>query len=158
MVGGPNELPEGGEGGGGFHGGIHGEFPGENPAELPVDRFRNSSLTALVAEILATRNRVHELENQRIVDAVVGRQAVTRASAFFRGGIGGPNELPEGGEGGGGRGGRGEFPGENPAELPIDFTNLARLETRLTALETRLVESLNGIREQIQQISANRPG
>ena len=54
MTGEPNEMPEGGEGGGRFPwGGWRGEFPGEFPAELPVSIWRDRVSPVLLAEVLA---------------------------------------------------------------------------------------------------------
>jgi hypothetical protein len=147
MAGEPNELPEGGEGGGG---GILGWWPGRPiPSELPPDYFSRDRLsTALVSEILRVRNRLHQIENRNLVASILGRRSSV---------IGGPNELPipEGGEGG--EGGIGPvFPGENPAELPI-IDQLARqqmtqLATRIGAFESRIVGLLGNLQKEIESL------
>ncbi len=147
MAGEPNELPEGGEGGGG---GIWGGWRGEYPAELPVGIWQERAVTGLLREVLVMRARVQRLENAQIAAAVLGRGAA--AAAW---GVGGPNELPEGGEGGGGGGGwHGEFPGEI-AELPIDRTilqTIAELENRFTIFEAKVVATLERLEVQVQKL------
>jgi len=69
------------------------------------------------------------------------------------GGIGGPNELPEGGEGGGG-GFPGRFPGEFPgeiAEIPVDsiFQRFAEIVARLAEFEVRIVTALEGLEARV---------
>lgn len=142
MAGEPNELPEGGEGGGGSFpwGGIRGEYP----AELPVWDYRiDRASSALLREVLQLRGRIQQLENAQIASSVFGRSPV--AMARF-GVIGGPNELPEGGEGSGGGGIHIPFPGEI-AELPIDtiFQRFSEILTQFAALEVRLVSALEGL-------------
>jgi hypothetical protein len=145
MAGEPNELPEGGDdGGSGFPwGGIRGEFP----QELPVAVWRERSTVALLREVLTVRTRLQRLENAQIAASVLGRGG---SLASF--GIGGPNELPEGGEGGGGGGHwPGEFPGEI-AELPVDrfvLQRVAELDARLSAFESRVVAALESLEAQI---------
>jgi hypothetical protein len=56
------------------------------------------SVAQLINEIFRLRNRLNTLENNFLAARLQPR------SVFFGGGIGGPNELPEG-EGGGGGGG-----------------------------------------------------
>jgi hypothetical protein len=144
MAGEPNELPEGGEGGGGWTG----KWPGEWPAEMPVDPTIRFSLVAVLREVLQLRSRISAIENRQVTASVLG--AGVAARAFFW-----PNELPEGGEGGGGGGGwPGEFPGENPAELPVDLgVTFIELATRINALESRLVLALEGIQARLDTIA-----
>lgn len=152
MAGEPNELPEGGEGGG-F---IGGRFPGRgpNPAELPIDFLaRSRTSAALLGEIVRLRNRVHQFETQQLIAAVAGRRT----------GLGWPNELPEGGEGGGGFGGviPGVIPGENPAELPIiddaARAQVAQLSNRLATFEARVVDMLGSVQKQLEALKKAGP-
>jgi hypothetical protein len=134
MAGEPNELPEGGEGGGGF------EVPrGEFPAELPVSQ--RVSQVALLQEVIRVRTRLHQIENAALVRSVLGGAATT---------VPDPAELPEGGEGGGGFGGGivGEFPGEQPFELPVGNDRLITLESQVAQL-TKVITQLS---EQVKQI------
>jgi hypothetical protein len=124
----PAELPAEGEGGGfsGWtrpHGGIGG------PAELPPPDWVRFSAVQLVSEVLRLRNQVHALESAMLVARLTG--GVARR---FGGGLGGPQELPEG-EGGGG-GGTIPFPHEihEIAELPV-----SRLVAELSSLASRFV-------------------
>jgi hypothetical protein len=154
MAGEPNELPEGGEGGGGGTWG--GGWRGEWPAELPVARLRDRAVAQLLREVLALRVRVQALESAQIAARVMGGGG-GGAMLMSWGGIGGPNELPEGGEGGegGGWGGwRGEFPG-NPPELPVDniLQTISELENRFAAFEGRVVSAIEGLQAQVQQLS-----
>ena len=142
----PN-LPEGGEGGGGGFpwGGWRGEFP----QELPAGILRERATIGLLREVLVVRARLQRLENAQIASAILGRGAA--AAAW---GVGGPNELPEGGEGGGGGGWPGEFPGEI-AELPVDrvvFQQIADLEARFSAFEERVGAVLKRLEEQVQKL------
>ncbi len=135
MAGEPNELPEGGEGGG--SGTIRfpkGEFPQELPVASPI-----TSQAALLQEVLRVRGRLHQMENAQLIQSVVGRSA---AAAVFH-----PAELPEGGEGGGG-GFIGEFPGEFPAELPVDLNRFAVLENQVAQLTAAITQ----LSEQVKQI------
>lgn len=129
----PNELPEGGEGGGG--GFNPGRWPGEFPQELPpwVQSVIRVDAT-LIAAIVQLRDRLHQLETAQIVSSLSGG---ARLAAFrgLGGIIGGPNELPEGSDGGGG-GGVIHWPGEWPAELPVN--RLVDLEVRLTNIESMI--------------------
>lgn len=125
----PNELPEGGEGGGG---GIR--FPkGEFPQELPVAQRINQA--ALLQEVLNVRGRLHQLENAQLIQSVTGQ--TTLPQAIFH-----PQELPEGGEGGGG--GIIVHPGEFPAELPVAerFTALERQVATLADVVGKLTQQL----------------
>jgi hypothetical protein len=137
MAGEPNELPEGGEGGGG----VFRPRPGIN--ELP--QFLTSTSIAgqgmLLQEILNLRGRLHQLENAHIIQGATGRS--------FAGAALNPAELPEGGEGGGGFGGGvfGEFPGEFPGELPADrFAALESQMSQLTVAVSQLVAQVNQIK------------
>jgi hypothetical protein len=147
MVGGPAEYPppEGGEGGGGRRP----PRPGPGPAEYPIDLVVGRVNSALLGEILRLRNRFHQFETRQLIASVLGRRASV---------IGGPAEypLPEGGEGG-----EGSipipipYPGENPAEYPIDRvarTQLSELITRFDALESKVVEALTGLRREIEAL------
>jgi hypothetical protein len=152
MAGEPNELPEGGEGGGGgYWGGFRGEFPAELPG--PDSRFDRVS-SALLREVLQLRNRIQQVENAQFMASALGRASFSASRISF--GIGGPNELPEGGEGGGGFGGfHGEFPGEI-AEIPVDpnlFQRFSELATRLTAFETRVVAALEGLEARVNELA-----
>ena len=109
----PNELPEGGEGGGGiFGGGIRGEWPQEMPVGPDYGVWRE-----ILSEVSRLQLRIQVLEGAQLQQRVLGAAgAQTRAMSF----IGGPNELPEGGEGGGGGGfGIGGIRGEWPQEMPV---------------------------------------
>jgi hypothetical protein len=137
MAGEPNELPEGGEGGGG----AFRPRPGIN--ELP--QFLTAKSVAgqgvLLQEILNLRGRLHQLENAHIIQSATGR---TLAGAAFN-----PAELPEGGEGGGGFGGIfGEFPGEFPAELPV--------ADRFAALESQISQLTAAVSEMVAQVKQLR--
>jgi hypothetical protein len=137
----PNELPEGGEGGGGI-GRLH---PGEFPQELPVDFHINSSIAELLREVIGLKARVNLLESTHLSNAVTAR------SARFTG-VGGPNELPEGGEGGGGIGG--VRPGEFPQELPVDFHSyLTQITERLSAVEKSVLTRIADLETQIGKIA-----
>jgi hypothetical protein len=146
MAGEPNELPEGGEGGGDFHWGpIRGEFPQELP-------WIERSTVALLGEVFRVRDRLQRVENAQIAASVLGRGGGFAAAAF---GVGGPPELPEGGEGGGGGfgGWRGEFPGEI-AELPIDrivLQQVAALEARFAVLEAKVAAALEIMEAQVKK-------
>jgi hypothetical protein len=133
-----NELPEGGEGGGGFP---WGRRPGV--AELPwgpiwANRVARSTAAPLVREILRLRGRLYELETAQFLGSLGGSPRRAAAAFYYN-----PAELPEGGEGGGG-GIFGGFPGEFPAELPwFDrFTALEAQVAELTEAVARLVEQI----------------
>jgi len=146
MSGSPPELPaEFGAGGSNgtidwsrIRGGIGG------PAEFPNPELRLST-AELVREVFRLRDRVHSLEN----GILSSRMATTATSRSFFTGIGGPNELPEGGDGGGGSGGfhppRGEI--HEIAELPISrfVAELSALMTRFTAFEVSVTKQLGAI-------------
>ena len=133
MAGEPNELPEGGEGGGGF------EVPrGEFPAELPVSQ--RVSQVALLQEVIRVRTRLHQIENAALVRSVLGG-AVTRVPD--------PAELPEGGGEGGSSGGIiGEFPQEMPWELPVNTDRLATIEQQIG----QLTQAISQLSVQVRQI------
>jgi hypothetical protein len=156
MAGEPNELPEGGEGGGG--GFTWGGWRGEWPAELPVVYRREQAVAGLLREVLAVRARLTRLENAQIAASVMGGGGGAMMMAAFD--VGGPNELPEGGEGGGGGGGGigswGGWRGEFPQEIPVDRTILqmvAELEARFSAFEGRVVAALEQLEAQVQKLS-----
>ena len=145
----PAELPaegEGGSSGGWFrpHGGIGG------PQELPpFDRAR-FSVAELVNEVLRLRNQIHALEGAMLVARLMGG-----ARGF--GGIGGPQELPEG-EGGGGGGG-GHIPHEiheihEIAELPISrlASELSSLISRFASFERNVTQQLAAITQRLDTI------
>ena len=145
----PAELPEG-EGGGGrsdltrIRGGIGG------PQELPPFDYRGRvSVSQLVSELFRLRDRVHYLESGLLA-------AKMRAGAVvFGGGIGGPNELPEGEGGGGGGGGRIPFPGEihEIAELPPFsrlITELSSLHARFNQFERQITQQLGAITKSLE--------
>jgi hypothetical protein len=149
MVGGPAEYPppEGGEGGGIGGGGRRPPRPGPGPAEYPIDLVVGRVNSALLGEIVRLRNRFHQFETRQLIASVLGRRASV---------IGGPAEypIPEGGEGGEG-GIPIPFPGENPAEYPIDHvarTQLGELITRFAAFESRVLEALTGLRREIEAL------
>jgi hypothetical protein len=135
MVGEPNELPEGGEGGG--RGGV---FPGRgpNPAELPIDFVSRGRVnTALLTEVVRLRNRLHNFETQQLIGSVLGRAATV---------IGGPNELPPPEiDEGGGFGGGVIPPIPEINEIPID-----RFARDLTARMARLENLIAGLARQIE--------
>ena len=148
----PAELPESPGLGGDF-----GPRPRPSP-EMPVSTVSSSFVNDLVAELVATRNRLHALEVAQLVARFrpprgpgPGPQelpafATTRARFL-------PNEMPEGGEGGGG--GVIPRPGEIN-EMPIDFSRFAQevsqLSARLTQLESRLTTQLQGLTQQVQEL------
>jgi len=142
----PAELPaEAQEGGSGTF-----KFPGGGgiggPAELPPFDFTKISIAQLVNEIFRLRNRVHILESNMLA----ARFRV--GSSFFGGGIGGPNELPEG-EGGGGGGGSIPFPGEihEIAELPSSrfVAQLSGLVARFAQFEKLVTQQLDVITQRL---------
>lgn len=129
-IGGPNELPEGGEGGGGGGGRI--PFPPGEIAELPID-FQQ--LNPLVVEVVRLRNRMHSIETQLFTQAVRVRRRPN------------PAELPaEFGEGDIVVGGR--IPRPEINELPA--FNVAQLHQRIAGLEATIavlaqrIEQLGG--------------
>jgi hypothetical protein len=143
----PAEIPAEGEGGSGridfsrLRGGIGG------PSEIPLpDLFRVSQL---VNEIFRLRDRVHALESNLLATRL-------SATASFRfGGIGGPNELPEG-EGGGSGGGRIPFPGEihEIAEIPASriILEMSSLVTRFTQFEKNVAQQLGAITQRLDAL------
>jgi hypothetical protein len=144
----PAELPEGGEGGGGggriHFGGIGG------PNELPPPELQRGSLSQLVSEIFRMRARINGIENAMLAQKFSGGM---RTMGHF-GGIGGPNELPEGGEGGGGGGGfHGGIHGEihEIAELPISrlVAELSQLASRFTQFERSIAGQLQAITKRL---------
>jgi hypothetical protein len=142
MAGEPNELPEGGEGGGGWLGGWRGEFP----QELPVGP--DYGLAAVLREILSVRARLQQLEDRQITAALSGPATGARMTAaayrLYR-----PEELPEGGEGGGGGfHWPGGWPGERPYELPYGPDYRVRLEA-LEAQVSELTAALKTINAQV---------
>lgn len=148
MSGSPPELPaEFGTGGSGgtidwsrIRGGIGG------PAELPNPEQRVSA-TELVREVFRLRDRVHALENVAISTRIAASpMASVSARSFFGGGIGGPQELPEGEGGGGGVfHPRGEI--HEIAELPISrfVAEFAALSSRFANFETAITKQLGEI-------------
>jgi hypothetical protein len=138
----PNELPEGGEGGGG---GVH-VNPGEFPQELPVDSHLHESISQLLREVLVLKQRINVLESNHLTTAITTRAGIRGT------GIGGPNELPEGGEGGGGFGGI--HPGEFPQELPVDYTtHLSQITDKLSAIERSVLGRISDLERQIGHIA-----
>jgi hypothetical protein len=146
----PAELPAEGEGGGGridwtrVHGGIGG------PNELPPPDWARISVSQLVNEIFRLRDRVHYLESGMLAVKMRG------VGGFFGGGVGGPNELPEGeggSGGGGGGGGRVPFPGEihEINELPISrfLTELSSLVARFNQFERQVTQQLGAITKRL---------
>ena len=141
----PAEIPAESEGGGGridwsrLRGGIGG------PNELPPPDWVGISVSQLVNEVFRLRNRVHTLES----NILAARMNAT--SARFFGGIGGPQELPEG-EGGGGGGG-GVIPHEihEIAELPISrfVAELGSLVARFSAFEKNVSQQLAAISQRL---------
>jgi len=139
----PAELPEG-EGGGSrrdfsrFRGGIGG------PQELPpFDYWGRVSVSQLVSELFRLRDRVHFLESGLLA-------ARMRFGAVAFGGIGGPNELPEGESGGGG--GRIPFPGEIHPEI-AELPPFSRLVTELSSLIARFDQFERQITQQLGAIT-----
>ena len=141
----PNELPEGGEGGGGiFGGGIRGEWP----AELPVGPDYGV-WQAILSEVSRLQLRIQVLEGAQLQQRVLGAAgAQTRAMSF----AGAPNELPEGGEGGGGGFRVGGIRGEWPQELPA-YDIFAQLTERLANVEQLLTARLSGIEAKLDSIA-----
>jgi hypothetical protein len=143
----PAEMPAEGEGGSGtidwskLRGGIGG------PNEIPIPDFRISA-SQLVNEVFRLRNRVHVLESGMLA----ARMRAGSAASFF-GGIGGPNELPEG-EGGGG----GEIHELHEiheiAEMPIGpfIAELGRLVARFTQFERSVLTQLATINQRLDSI------
>jgi len=138
----PAEIPaetDGGGSGGGFrfpHGGIGG------PNELPPYEFTRVSVAQLINEIFRLRNRLNTLENNFLAAKLQPR------SAFFGGGIGGPNELPEG-EGGGSGGGVIPHEIHEINELPI-----SRFVAELSSLVARFAQFERNVLQQLESISA----
>ncbi len=142
----PNELPEGGEGGGGiFGGGIRGEWPQELPVGPDYGVWRE-----ILSEVSRLQLRIQALEGAQLQQRVLGAAggAQTRAMSF----IGGPNELPEGGEGGGGGFRVGGIRGEWPQELPPPDV-FAELVERLASVEQVLTARLSGIEAKLDSIA-----
>ncbi len=142
----PAELPaETGEGGSGTfrfpRGGIGG------PNELPPYDWTRLSVVQLVSEVLQLRNRINTLEN-----SFLSAKFQTR-SVFFGGGIGGPNELPEG-EGGGGGGGHIPHEIHEINELPIArfVTELSTLVSRFAQFEVNILQRLETLSERVNAI------
>jgi hypothetical protein len=134
----PAELPAEMEGGGGIRRrpiGIGG------PPELPPPETR-FSIAQLVSEVFRLRDRIHALEGGMLATKLGGGGGF--AARSFGGGVGGPNELPEG-EGEGIGIGRIRFPGEihEIAELPTRLaTEFASLASRFTQLERNVTQQL----------------
>jgi hypothetical protein len=142
----PNELPEGGEGGGGIFGGIRGEWPQELPVGPDYGVWRE-----ILSEVSRLQLRIQVLEGAQLQQRVLGAAgggAQTRAMSFS----GGPNELPEGGEGGGGDFRVGGIRGEWPQEMPA-YDIFAQLEQRLANVEQLLTERLSGIEAKLGSIA-----
>ena len=146
----PAELFEG-EGGGSrsdfsrLRGGIGG------PQELPpFDYWGRVSVSQLVSELFRLRDRVHFLESGLLA-------ARMRLGAGAFGGIGGPNELPEGE--GGGVGGGGRFPPpeiHEIAELP-PFSQLVTefnsLIARFNQFEKQITQQLGAITKSLETMN-----
>lgn len=139
----PAELPAEGEGGSGsidwskLRGGIGG------PNEIPIPDLRISA-SQLVREVFRLRDRVHTLESNVLAVKM-------RGGARFFGGIGGPQELPEG-EGGGGGGEIHEIHEINEiAELPISrfVAELANLVARFSQFEKIVTTQLGTINQRL---------
>lgn len=143
----PNELPEGGEGGGfTVPGGIRGEWP----QELPIGPDLGV-LHTLLSEITRLQARLQALESAHLQQRVMGLSGATSRGAQFAG-VGGPNELPEGGEGGGGFGGIfGGIRGEWPQELPVSDV-IRQVEQRFSQVEQLITERFNAVASQIQKL------
>jgi hypothetical protein len=150
----PAELPAEGEGGSGridwsrFRGGIGG------PNELPPFDWVRLSAAQLVSEVFRLRNRVNGLENAVLAARLRGGAGLA-AVAF--GGVGGPQELPEGEGGGSGgwSGGHGPWPPELPpgeiAELPISrfVAELGSLVARFAQFEKTVTQQLGAITQRL---------
>ena len=144
----PAEMPAEGEGGSGhidwskLRGGIGG------PNEMPIPDYRISA-SQLVNEVFRLRNRVHVLESGMLA----ARMRAGSAASFF-GGIGGPNEMPEG-EGGGGTGGIHEIHEIHEiAEMPIGpfIAELGRLVARFTQFEKLVTTQLGAITQRLDSM------
>lgn len=148
----PAEMPAEGEGGSGrvdwskLRGGIGGGIGGPNELPNPDLRF---SAAQLVNEVFRLRNRVHVLESNMLA-------AKMRRGSFFGGGIGGPNELPEG-EGGGGGGEIHEIHEINEiAEMPAVTRLVAQLATlvaRFQQFEQSITTQLGAINQRLDQMN-----
>jgi hypothetical protein len=146
----PAEIPAESEGGGGridwsrLRGGIGG------PNELPPPDWVRISVSQLVNEVFRLRNRVHTLES-----SILAAKMNATAARFFGGGIGGPQELPEG-EGGGSGGGGGVIPHEihEIAELPISrfVAEFSSLVTRFSAFEKNVSQQLAAITQRLDSM------
>jgi hypothetical protein len=143
----PGEMPEGGEGGGSGSG--RPRFGGiGGPGEMPPPERQRTSVSQLVNEIFRMRARISSLENSILAQKFSG--GVTTMS--YHGGIGGPNELPEGGEGGSG----GDFHGVHGeiheiAEMSVSriMTDMSQLSARFTQLERNMMVQLQAITKRL---------
>jgi hypothetical protein len=106
-----------------------------------------------VRELFRLRNRVHYLETDLLATKM---RAGPSLAAYFGGGIGGPNEMPEGEGGGTGGGGIHWPPGEiqEIAELPVSrlVTEVSSLGTRLNQLEANLGQQLRAITQRLDTL------
>jgi hypothetical protein len=146
----PAEIPAESEGGSGridwsrLRGGIGG------PNELPPPDWVRFSVSQLVNEVFRLRNRVHALESN-----ILAAKMNATTARFFGGGIGGPQELPEG-EGGGGGGGGIVFPPEihELPELPISrfVAELSSLVARFTTFERNVSQQLAAINQRLETL------
>lgn len=144
----PAELPAEAESGGGgridwsrLRGGIGG------PSELPPPDWVRRSFSQLVNEVFRLRNRVHALESQMLAGKIQG-------GALRFGGVGGPNELPEG-EGGGGGGEIHEIHEiQEIAELPISrfVAELGSLVAQFTQFQRQVTEQLGAITQRLNEM------
>jgi hypothetical protein len=143
----PAEIPAESEGGSGridlsrIRGGIGG------PNELPPD-FR-ISVAQLVNEVFRLRNRVHALESSILATKMSGGGARS-----FGGGIGGPNELPEGEGGGSGTGGVIPHEIHEIAELPVTrlVAELGSLVSRFSSFEKNVSQQLAAITQRLDTL------
>jgi len=148
MSGHPAEIPAESEGGSGridwsrLRGGIGG------PNELPPPDWARISVSQLVNEVFRLRNRVHTLESNILA-------ARMNATSRFFGGVGGPQELPEG-EGGGSGGGGGVIPHEihEIAELPVSrlVAELSSLVARFSAFEKNMSQQLAAVTQRLDSM------
>jgi hypothetical protein len=127
-------------------------FPG-NPTrhEIPrVSQFQAVSSAAgnthaLAREVLHLRQRVYKLESELLFSGF---------GFTFGGKSGAPNELPAELELGGGSGTVPHIPGEINELPPFSvFQQVANVETRLGALETNLLASIQALAAKVEALS-----